>query len=257
MKKGKHEKSNKASGRIIFFVLLAVFIATGSIALYNIIVTNAQYTAAQQEYTILQEYAPQAVEDPGTEPADETKTNDKSDEPVAGSSDSHALSDLNPDYIGWIRIDGTGIDYPVVQSADNEKYQRLTFRGEKNASGTIFMDNRCTGGFKGLSILYGHNMRDGSMFADLHRFSEEAFLEAYPDVMIFDPDGEILIFRIFEVKITHTWDPVFTLPDSNQEAVDDYFAEYGLVPGCDILILSTCTKGAKSERLLVIAERST
>ena len=253
MKKGKHEKSNKNKGRIIFFALLAVFITTGSIALYNIIVIRAQYTTAQQEYTTLREYVPQVVETPGTEPEEEAGANDKSDEPVTSSSDSHVLSDLNPDYIGWIRIDGTGIDYPVVQGVDNEKYQRLTFMGEKNASGTIFMEYQCTDGFKGFSILYGHNMRDGSMFAELHRFLEKDFLEAYQDIMIFNPDGEILIFRIFEVKITHTWDPVFMLRGANQEAVDEYFAAYSIAPGTDILILSTCTKGEKSERLLVFA----
>jgi len=257
MKKGNDKKGKKIAGRIIFFALLAVFITTGSVALYNIIVTEARYTAAQQEYTTLREYSPQEAEIPETGPADEANTTNESDDPVEGSNDSVALSDLNPDYIGWIRIDGTGIDYPVVQGADNDKYQRRTFMGEKNASGTIFMDNLCTGVFKGYSILYGHNMRDGSMFAQLHHFLEEDFLEAYPDIMIFNPDGEILIFRIFEVKITHTWDPVFTLSDSSQETVDEFFAGYGIVPGSDILILSTCTTGAKSERLLVFAERST
>ena len=253
MEKGKDKKRKKKSGRIIFAALITVFVIAGGIALYNIITREASYSAARQEYVELRQFAPTpAPEDPS---AIEVGSNNGSQEPEESSNDMPDLSDINPDYIGWIRIEGTGIDYPVVQGADNYRYMGITFMGERNSSGAIFMDNRCADRFKGFSILYGHNMRDDSMFAELHSYRDAAFLDAHPEIQIFKPEGGVWIFRIFDVKLTNVQDAVFTLPGSGQDTVVEHFSRHDIAESADILVLSTCTTGNTDERLLVFAER--
>ena len=249
------EKLRKPPGRLVFAVLIVVFSTTGIFALYKIITTQAGYTAAQQEYVELRQYAP-----PQLDPQSQTQTITNNDEPDRevttideNTASSFDLTGFNPDYIGWIRIDGTVIDYPVVQGANNVKYERITFLGEKNSSGTIFMDSRSVDHFKGFSVLYGHNMRDGSMFADLHNFRDPDFVEVYRDIQIFTPDGELLLFNIMDIRIVIDSDSVLTLLDKGQSAADEYFEKYEITEDADILILSTCTYGAKDERLLIFA----
>ncbi len=93
----------------------------------------------------------------------------------------------NPDLVGWLRIDGTGIDYPVVQiPGDNACYLRRGFDGLYASGGTLFIDGRCRLGLDGDEaptanwLLYGHNMAGGSMFGTLDRYADEAFFAQHP-----------------------------------------------------------------------------
>lgn len=128
--------------------------------------------------------------------------------------------------------------------------------GEKNASGTIFMDSRCKDGFGGCAILYGHNMKDGSMFAEMNRYREDGYLEEHPEISIITPSGDLLTYRIFDVKVTDVRDAAYKLPGKEQDAFAEYFAAQGIQGDASILVLSTCTKSNDdNERLLIFAER--
>ena len=95
-----------------------------------------------------------------------------------------SLYEQNPDLIGWLRIDGTGIDLPVVQTpGDNEYYLRRGFDRFYAVGGTLFLDERCSVEPDAPTdnwLIYGHNMRDGSMFGQLVRYRDEAFCQAHP-----------------------------------------------------------------------------
>ena len=86
------------------------------------------------------------------------------------------LKNINSDYEFWITIEDTVIDYPVVQGIDNDFYLSNNFYKENSISGTIFLDYKNTLEDKNL-ILYGHNMRDGSMFAAINKFKEKDFFD--------------------------------------------------------------------------------
>ena len=68
--------------------------------------------------------------------------------------------EINPDYVGWLKIDGTIVDYPVARASDNTKYLNTTFRGNENMLGSIFMDYRCNGEDLPHIIIYGHDADD-------------------------------------------------------------------------------------------------
>jgi len=218
--------------------------------------TEVDYTAAQNEYAQLRIFAPNADGTYTTTTNTTTGT-----EGTAEDAENDAvpdLSEINPDYIAWIRIDGTDIDYPVVRGPDNFKYLNTTFTGDRNPSGTIFMDSENQNGFDFFAILHGHNMRDGSMFAGLHRFTDNRFRTEHSEVTIYSIDKGVLVYKIFAVKLTNINDAVFDLPLKGFNEKADYFSGFGfsetdLRDSIDILVLATCTVGERNERLLVFA----
>ena len=164
------------------------------------------------------------------------------------------LADINPDFVGWISIEGV-IDYPVARGKDNEHYLYTTFSGQRNASGAVFMDCRNNGGFdNSVCILYGHNMRDGSMFAPLKKYLSSSFLVDNPNINIVTPKGEFLTYRILAATKTDTWDRAYEFDFSNPPA------EAGAIKNAQsgpdrFLLLSTCTDSAdRNDRLLIYAQ---
>jgi len=251
------------SGRHIFAVLIAVFAIIGGYAGYRLIMTEVDYTAAQEEYARLRHYAPGGNAS-SSNPIDPAESEDStvSDSINEANEQAPDLTNINPDYVGWIRINGTEIDYPVVQGTDNTKYLTTTFTGENNPSGTIFMDSACTNGFDFFTILHGHNMRDGSMFAGLHRFTDNRFRADFSEIIVYSPTRGILTYKIFAVKLTNIYDEVFNLPTQGIAERGRYFADFGfseedLRDNLDIMVLATCTLGERNERLLVFSARVT
>jgi sortase B len=171
---------------------------------------------------------------------------------------------INPDYICWIRIDGTNIDYPVVRGSDNERYLKTSFNGSYNIAGTIFMDYRNVGNlfFYSISeslphiILYGHNLQQGGMFTDLRRFLNEQFLELNDIIVLTVNDREIR-YRIFAARLTDIEDPAYYLDFS----VSRYFRRFAdridaPIAATQILTLSTCVReGSDDSRIIVQAYR--
>ena len=106
--------------------------------------------------------------------------------------DFKKLKSQNQDIAGWIYIRGTTIDYPIVQGKDNEEYLHHDFNKKKSSSGTIFLDNNCKKDFTSdNNIIYGHHMKNGTMFAQLLKFREKSFLKKHNEIMIFTPDRTI------------------------------------------------------------------
>jgi sortase B len=163
-----------------------------------------------------------------------------------------SLSEINPDFVGWIIIPGTTVNYPIVRGRDNSRYLYTTFKGERNPAGAIFMDYRCTGGFDApASLIHGHNMRGGTMFAPLMNYLNREFMENYPNIIILTANGETLVYRIFRARFTDAWDGVFTVNYADAEATAAYF---GIDTDERLLIMSTCAGGADRDvRLLVYA----
>ena len=130
------------------------------------------------------------------------------------------LKYINSEYKFWINIPNTEIDYPVVQSKDNEFYLENNFYGEKDIAGTIFIDyNNDIFDDKNL-ILYGHNMRNGSMFADINKFKEKDFFDNGKIKII--KDGEEYFYEVFSIFI----DSSSQVNLKNKFSSNDEFNEY-------------------------------
>lgn len=166
----------------------------------------------------------------------ESEQAEPTEEPAAERNIS-ALIAANTDCIGWISIDGTNISYPVMHTPnDPQKYLRRSFHGQYSQSGVPFLDWRCsTDG--GNRIIYGHNMKNGTMFSDLKKYLNTDFLNAHRTVKFETADG-VQTFTVTEVLKTNTagsWYNRITCEDGHH------------------LILSTCYGSGKDGRLLIIA----
>lgn len=120
--------------------------------------------------------------------------------------DSEKLQDQNPDYLGWIYVPKTDISYPVVKSADNVDYLHTDFNRSYSFPGTIFMDCRCKSGILNHhSILYGHNMNNGTMFAGLKSFSDQKYADEHPVFWFITPKYKLL-YKVFAVCNSNPYD---------------------------------------------------
>ncbi len=178
--------------------------------------------------------------------------------------DGEGLLNENPDYLGWIYVPKTDISYPVVYSEDNADYLHTNFFNEYSFAGTIFMDYRCKKGvLNHHTVLYGHNMRDGSMFAQLNKYKEQDFTDEHPVFWFITPEYSFL-YQVFSVCSPNPYDKAQygvdlseyknneDFDDAIQKMLEQSVIETDIEPnGRDyIMSLSTCT-GNSSVRCLV------
>jgi len=175
------------------------------------------------------------------------------------------LWEINTDVIGWIEIPGTNIDYPFVTTLDNYYYLDIDLFGNRSQKGTIFTDIRNNPDMEDpFIVLYGHNMRDGSKFANLHRYKNENFFNENNRVIIYTPEGQLeyRIFAAFERDDEHLMGTQnFRNPATMRNYLDTIpeVAKPGAILDMDniteedsIIILSTCT-GRDDTRYIVHA----
>jgi len=177
--------------------------------------------------------------------------------------DHAALSAINPDYVGWLRVGGTRISYPVVRSDIDQYYLRRDFYGERSTAGTVFMDSRNSRDFGDAStFLYGHNMHDGSMFAQLKRFKDADFFRQNKYIRVSAPGRELTyeIFAVYETRARDVPYYIGTLTAEELTAFRGAIAQRALQsressPAAQgsILTLSTCSTSAGGARIIIHA----
>lgn len=169
----------------------------------------------------------------------------------------------NPDVCAWITIDQTNIDYPVVQGRDNYEYLDKNVFGEASASGSIFLDYQNSRDFTDFySILMGHHMQGGQMFADIDKFIDEKFFSENHTGTLYLPDKilnlEITAFLSADAYDNYLYRTDWTSEQSRRELISHitqcsiHQREYPLIETDRILALSTCASGATNARYLLI-----
>jgi len=177
--------------------------------------------------------------------------------------DMKDLLHVNPEIVGWIWIPDTAISYPLVRADNNQKYLTLSYNLKRTNSGSIFMDYRNPADFSGdNTIIYGHNMKNGSMFGKLKKFADVSYLKAHSYVYFFTVD-RILKYRIFAGYQTQSTSESYT-PDFTGDISYDKFISYlKTSAGGDLtelpearaplLTLSTCTSVRHTDRFVIHA----
>jgi len=108
--------------------------------------------------------------------------------------DISALRELSGNAVGWIYSEGTPVDYPVVQGTDNSFYLTHLYDGTKNKVGAIFLDYRNAPDFSDQnSVLYGHHMKSGRMFAELEKYKKQSYYDSHPSILLYTQDGDYRI----------------------------------------------------------------
>lgn len=228
-------KKRKISLIVLSVLLSAVLAASGFMIIREL-------SSRQKEKEDFRELAEIVTTTPTEPPETDTPSIDESvieEEPQSGRNLSELFA-MNDDCIGWLCIPGTAVDYPVMHTPENpQKYLRLNFYGEYSQSGVPFLDGRCSLDSDNL-IIYGHNMKNGTMFSNLRYYTDPAFCAEHPTVEFETADG-LKLYTVFDVRITDTSDEWY----SEINTASDRF-----------LTLSTCYGSSKNGRLLVIAKET-
>lgn len=171
------------------------------------------------------------------------------------------LTNMNPDFAGWLTIPGTRIDYPVVKSSDDLTYLTRSFVGNSRSTGTLFLDKRADRAFGSQnSVIYGHNMQDKTMFHDLMLLRNRDTFNKANKAYLQLPDGTILCYEIFSVyACAPNYD--YRSPEYPGDSSAAFFeriterSSYAdgtvLTPEDRILTLSTCVYDFNDARLAV------
>ncbi len=116
--------------------------------------------------------------------------------------DFDALKDINSDIIGWIYFEDTSIDYPIVKGDDNVYYLDHLYNGEVNSSGSIFLDAQNNEMFLDRnSIVYGHHMKNGTMFSDITNYKEQSYYDEHKEAFLLTPNKNYRI-KLFSGYVT-------------------------------------------------------
>lgn len=259
---------------IAVLIISAVVLATGAYLLISYLtqddigredITSSEYpTSAPRPYS---KHAQEHTEAP-TEPGPVKAYGQTLDELENVDVSFDELMEINPDVYAWIFIPNTNVDYPVAQSLsdwDDSFYLSHNIYKQYQFSGTIYSETQNSTDFHDrVTVLYGHNMLNGSMFATLHYFEDEDFFNDNNTIFILTKYKQLtyLVYSVYTYDDRHILNS-FNFKDDKvfQEYIDttlDPHTYSGLVregvePDLDskILTLSTCTNGAANTRLLV------
>lgn len=256
-KESKKRGTRKIIWTVVYIMLVAILVG-GIIWLLGYLKDDTE--TKEQYESIAEEVVESVVEIPETVPEGE-----KAALPV----NFEELWKINPEIYAWIQIPDTNVDYPIVQRVtdDQEYYLTHNIYGEEKTAGSIYTEYYNSTDFNDPNtIIYGHNMKNGSMFHNLRYFAEEEYFEEHKDLYIYTPD-RILVYEIFtsyEYDDRHLlgsfdfWDEEvyasYLEELANPRSMYTMFREgTQLDTDSRIVTLSTCVGGKPSSRRLVQA----
>ena len=251
--KKKHHRGRrkkKGGSNIVSNIILVIAIVVFAVSAYKLYGIFSEYNKGDKEYQKIQDLVI------NTEKKDDTKEE-------AFCVDFLKLLGMNCDLGGWIRFDEPSeINYPVVQGRDNEEYLKRTFEANTNKLGTLFVDVNNPGDFSGRNtFIYGHNMKNGSMFAQLLKYKDDSFYKEHPYFYIYTPDGKVRTYEIFSAGVVKDTSDSYIMDYADDAAFQtyiDYIKQQSAYPtsaevttASKIVSLSTCTNVRDDERFLV------
>ena len=260
-KQGRSEREHrmKRGKRIILDIIIVALLCVMGYSGYRIFTQMMEYHKNEVEYKGLRDYTDHSGEEEDFAPHTE--------EPGIWWNvsfpdvDFEGLLKKNPDTIGWIYCPETHIDYPVVQGKNNDEYLHKSFEGIHNVAGSIFLDAENKADLSDFnSILYGHHMKNGSMFRDLDHYKEEGYYEEHPYMLFMTPKKnyvvELFAGYVSSVK-EDSWDVVFPTVEDRQKWIDKRLENSAfkgiVVPDVNshILTLSTCSYEFSNARFVL------
>lgn len=266
---GRKSKKKKTKKDYILLVVIIACVIAMLFSGFQLFRSYRQYKIASDEYDSIAE---QAVK-PSSEESDvdESHVKPKGDHtkkklkaPI--DVDFASLQATNPDLVGWIYVEGLeGVSYPVVKGDTNDKYLHTTFQGTYNFAGTIFIDCQNRSDFEDCNtVIYGHNMKDGSMFGRLRWFETQNAYAVSPYIWILTPDSTMKyeIFSTYETPINSRTYTLFPKPSKDYLKYEEEMKALSaiktnavsLTAKSKIITLSTCT-GNEGTRYVVQAVR--
>ncbi|MBQ7266626.1 MAG: class B sortase [Firmicutes bacterium] len=266
--------------RVVQILSLAVMLGCGGYIIY----VNGQYKSAKEDYEQIQSFVTveepaDEVTTPGTVSVENGTVSVKTaqgeekeetfvpvplkeyDEPML-HVDHYGLGKVNDNYRGWLSACNNGISYPIAIGKDNGEYLHKTFTKKNNFAGCIFLDYRCSSDYKDFNtFIYGHSMKDGTMFRRLINYEDDLYCLKYPCFYIYTKEGRTR-YNIFSVYKTDSDEVLSIVGDTTDETKRAFISEAkkrslhnfrDVTVGIDdnIVSLVTCDVHTDSKRFVV------
>lgn len=250
-KKSKHSKETKNHIQKIFIIIFIISICAIAFYFYNMNKNKGKDILAETNI-------------------DEEQVTEQRTERMLQVEE---LKKENQDIVGWLEIEGTNINFPVVQGTDNEYYMKHTYNKENSKDGSIFLDKNYDWNIpSGNLLLYGHNNKDGTMFQNLLKYKEESFYKEHPIIRFTtindDCQYEIIsafLSRVYYEDEQNVFRYYYFVNAHNETEYNNYVeeckkaslydtgitAEYGE----QLLTLSTCSYHTEDGRFVVVAKK--
>lgn len=260
----KKKKKKRTAGDVIRNIILIIALCVFLFSAVQLVKIFLEYKEGTDEYDRVREYVTDVQNTEEDQEDEEEPEADAKETPTAPTVDWEGLKAVNEEIVAWIQIEGTEISYPVLKGSDNDYYLKHTFEGNYNSAGAIFMDYNNSSDFSDCNtIIYGHNMRNGSMFGRLRKHFQDQ--ESVPGryIWICTPDKNYR-YEIFSSHVVDAVGEVYTLFSAPDEQFGQYLdhmkqqslVDFGVTVGKEdkIITLSTCT-GNESTRFVVQAKQ--
>lgn len=272
MQKEIKEVLKKNEKRRKLIVALCSIIAIGCFGYYGVYYYNAEKT--QADYNNLSELkgSTSLASASGTQGVTIHYTEEEEEVELTVLEEYETLYNKNKRLIGWLKIEDTNIDYPVLQTTDNVYYLDHNFEQEYDRNGSLFLDAECDIVHRNTNlIIYGHHMRSGKMFGNLNKYSSESYCKEHPTIQ-FDTiyeKGTYQVMYVFRSRIYNEDEIVFKyyqffdavsekeFTSNMQEMAALSLYDTGVTAsfGDELLTLSTCDNSETDGRFVVVAKR--
>ncbi len=236
----------------IFKGIAVLCAAASALTLFQALRIGCEYSRGSREYSELADIMVTPLSDSLSVSSDEA--------PI--DVDFAALKAMNADVVGWLYCEGTPINYPVVQSDDNSYYLNRLYDNQENSSGAIFMDALNSPDLSDINtIIYGHNMKNGKMFAALQNYDSQSYYEEHP-VMYYLTGEHRYRIDIFASYETTGGSDAFTIFFDSEKTYGGYLEKRWSMSKIDtsglpmttddnIITLSTCSYDYNNARYVV------
>lgn len=244
--------------KVVFYSLLVILCGLFCFSGWKLRQMQSEYTEAAEAAKVLTSYIsiPEAHQPEEVAGEEEMSTDDT----LWPQVDFEGLQQLNSDVIAWICLEDTVINYPIVQGADNNQYLRRLLDGTWNTSGTLFLDCDNDSLFSDQnSVIYGHNMRNKTMFGILGNYKEQEYYDAHPVALLMTP-GESYKIRFFSGYVADLGDNAWELSFTEDEygrwleeitAKSCFVSEIAPTTEDRVVTLSTCSKEFEDARFVL------
>ena len=217
------KSSNKKTTTFLIYLVFAVGIMLIIVSTFMLFRIKQNYKTGEDEYKEISTYVKSKADKVSGDDVKETVENYNGNKiytpywyDMNAKVEFNKLKAMNPDVIGWILMEQIGVSYPVMHR-DNEFYLNHMFSGKKNVAGALFTDVKNTADFSDSNVIvYGHNMRNSSMFHNLFDFEDKEKLFKNPYFTICTPTMNYR-YRIFSVRYVDDTDPVYTTKFANDD----------------------------------------
>lgn len=239
-KSSKGRKVRRAAENVIIACLAIIVLVSG----YKVFTIVRDYMQQQDAYDNISEVA--------------------QGDGFTGDIDFDALRKINPDVVGWIYYENTPINYPIVKGTDNDRYLTTMFDGNYGGFGTLFVDAITEAPFVQFNtIVYGHHMRNGSMFATLGRLKDTDYVREHPRMELITPTGKYHL-QIWAFLNQPSDSNIYTTNIKTEEdctaylqliqGLAKYITSVEVTPEDRLVELSTCAYEYQEARYVVVCK---